>query len=307
MESPLFDAHAHVVSDDWETYPPTAKGPSQAPPERTGYSVTLESLIEMMDAHDVPRACLVQRGRLYGFDNSYLLDSVKQYPGRLHGVVMLGPQDPETPRRYRDLVERGEAGGFRLQGPGIRTLDPGWLASDQSMEVWKTCADLGTPVAVGLITQQLAYTLPLIKMIAKRFPDLSILLDHGGMPYGTGQFEFQAAKEAGEPITLPPPPNFGIDETNAIMTDVPNVSLKITEINFERLVERGVRPAHLLRRLVDGFGPDRVIWGSDVGQSTKWTYAEKTRMARDSAAFLSPDEAQRYLHDNAARFYSTNS
>ena len=57
------------------------------------------------------------------------------------------------------------------------------------------------------------------------------------------------------------------------------------------------------RRMVDVFGPDRLIWGSDIGQSMLWSYAEKTAMAREAAALLTTRERARFLHDNAARIY----
>jgi len=84
---------------------------------------------------------------------------------------------------------------------------------------------------------------------------------------------------------------------------VPNVHFKITEINFERLAAAQVRPAHLVRRMVDSFGPDRLIWGSDIGQSMLWDYAQKAAMARAAADFLTEEEARKFLHDNAARVY----
>jgi predicted TIM-barrel fold metal-dependent hydrolase len=304
MPTPLFDAHAHVIADDWEIYPPTSKNAQAPPPARTGYTVTVDSLIAMMDEHDVSAACLVQRGRLYGFDNSYIIDSAREHPGRLHPVVILDPQDPATPDRYRAMVRDDHVRGFRMQGERPWLLDPAWMCSDRALEVWQACADLGTPVTLGLFMKQLPYTLPLIKIIARRFPDLPILLDHGGMPYGMSQYEVRLASETGEEVVLPGPPNFGIEETIAIFEDVPNVHFKITEINMERLAAANVRPAHLVRRLVDGFGPDRVVWGSDVGQSTLWDYTEKTAMARSAADFLTPDEARRFLHDNAARVYA---
>jgi len=93
------------------------------------------------------------------------------------------------------------------------------------------------------------------------------------------------------------------DFTIAIFEDVPNVHFKITEINFERLDAADVRPAHIVRRMVDSFGPDRVMWGSDMGQSMRWSYAEKTAMARAATDFLTDDEARKFLRDNAARIY----
>ena len=84
---------------------------------------------------------------------------------------------------------------------------------------------------------------------------------------------------------------------------MPNVHFKITEINFERLVKASVEAAHLLRRMVDSFGPDRLVWGSDIGQSMLWDYPQKVTMAREAAAWLTAEETGKFLHDNAARLY----
>src|SRR5690606_11605170 len=82
-----------------------------------------------------------------------------------------------------------------------------------------------------------------------------------------------------------------------------NVSFKITEINMERLVKANVHACDLVRRKVDMFGPERLVWGSDVGQSMLWDYDEKVAMAFGACALLSVDEAAGFLHDNAARIY----
>jgi len=303
MAFPLFDTHAHLISDDWETYPPKPLTPDLPVPKKPDFTVTVEALLEMMDAQGVTDACLVQRGHLYGYDNSYILESAAQHPDRLHPVVILDPQDPATPDVYRDLVRDRGVAGFRMAHTRPWILDTGWVSSPASMEVWKACAELGTPMTLILFMNQLPYLLPLIKIIAQQFPDLPILLDHGGMPYGMSQYEVRLAKEAGREVVLPRAPHFGIDTTIALFEDVPNVHFKITEINMERLTVEGVRPAHIVRRMVDSFGPERLMWGSDVGQSMLWDYPEKAAMARDAAAFLTEDEARGFLHDNAARVY----
>ena len=41
MEFPLFDTHAHLISDDWERYPPLAVKPG-LPTRRTDYTVTAD-------------------------------------------------------------------------------------------------------------------------------------------------------------------------------------------------------------------------------------------------------------------------
>ncbi|PZU06126.1 amidohydrolase [Sphingomonas sp.] len=303
MALPLFDTHAHLIADDWTRYPARPLAPNLPTPTPPDYSVTGDALIAMMDEQDVKSACLVQRGHVYGFDNSYIIDSARRYPGRLHPVVILDPQDPATPQIYRDMVRDDGVRGFRMAQSRPHLLDTAWISSPAAMDVWKACADLGTPVTLIVFMNHLSFTLPLIKIIAGMFPDLPILLDHGAMPFGMTQFEVGIAKAEGRPIVMPRPPHFGIDGTIGIFEDVRNVHFKITEINMERLAAENIRSAHIVRRLVDGFGPDRVMWGSDIGQSMLWSYAEKTAMARAATDFLTETEAHNLLHDNAARVY----
>ena len=82
------------------------------------------------------------------------------------------------------------------------------MSSPAAMEVWKACADLGTPMTIIFYQKQLSYNLPLLKIIARQFPDLPILVDHGGMPYGMTQVEVAYAKDDGDDIVMPPPPDF---------------------------------------------------------------------------------------------------
>jgi L-fuconolactonase len=304
MTYPLFDTHAHLISDDWETYQTRGLRPDDPAPARPNFTVTVDDLIAMMNAQNVERACLVQRGQIYGYDNSYIIDSARKYPGRLHPVVILNADDPATPGIYRNMVRSDNVRGFRMAQFRPDHLDTGWLCSPEAMDVWKACADLGTPLTAILFMNQLPFLLPLIKMIAKMFPELPILLDHGAMPFGMTQFEVALARAEERDVVMPRPPHFGIDETIEIFADVPNIYFKITEINFERLAAEDVRPARIVRRMIDSFGPDRLIWGSDVGQSMHWDYGEKAAMARAAADFLTDVESRKFLHDNAARVYA---
>jgi predicted TIM-barrel fold metal-dependent hydrolase len=303
MPDKLLDTHAHLIADDWRKYPAKPFTPDLPTPERPSFTVTAEDLLRLMDAHGVEHACLVQRGHIYGYDNGYILDSARRHPDRFHPVVILDAQDPASPGRYRDLVGNHGVAGFRMANSRPWILDTAWMSSPTAMEIWKACADLGTPMTLIVFDNQLSYVLPLIKVIARQFPDLPIILDHGAMPYGISQYEVALREQAGKSVVMPPPPHYGIDRTIAIFEDVPNVHFKITEINMERLVKSGVPSADLVRRMVDGFGPDRLVWGSDVGQSMLWSYPEKVAMAREAAARLTPEEKTNFLYGNAARIY----
>lgn len=304
MSVKLLDTHAHLIASDWTRYPAKPFTPDLPVPDRPSFTVTAEDLLQLMDTHGVEHACLVQRGHVYGYDNSYILDSARQYPDRLHSIVILDTQDPATADTYRRIVREDGVAGFRMANSRPWILDTAWMSSPTAMEVWKACADLGTPMTLIVFDTQLSYVLPLIKLIARKFPDLQIILDHGAMPYGMSQYEVALREQAGETLVMPPAPGYGIDETIAIFAEQPNVHFKVTEINMERLVKANVPASALVRRMVDVFGPDRLVWGSDVGQSMLWDYPTKVAMALEATAELTPEEAASFLHDNAARIYN---
>jgi L-fuconolactonase len=305
MDLPLFDTHAHLISDAWDRYPPQALRPG-LPTRRTDYTVTARDLIDLMDQHGVPTACAVQRLHVYGYDNSYILDAAKNFPGRLLPVVMLDTQDPATPERFTAMVKEQGVRGFRMANSRPSHLDTAWMSSPTAMQVWQACADLNVPLTLIIFHNQLGYVLPLLHVIAKMYPQLPIVVDHLGTPYGRTQVELGWARDAGiAEIPLPPPPDFGIEETIGIFEDTPNVHFKLTEVNFENLHGSAIAPARLVRRMVDRFGPERLLWGSDVGQSLRWQFSEKAVMARDAGSLLGAAERALFLHDNAARLYGS--
>jgi predicted TIM-barrel fold metal-dependent hydrolase len=299
----LFDTHAHLISDDWETYPPRPLAPGLPVPRRTDYTVTAEALIDMMDRHQVATACVVQRGHLYGHDNGYVIEAGRRFPGRLLPVVILDVQDPATPGLLTDMAGTRGVRGLRLANTRPAQLDTAWMASPAALQVWTTCADLALPVAIIFFKNQLRWALPLLHYISGMYPALPILIDHMGIPWGASLPELAWAREAGIETPMPPAPDFGIDSTIRVLEDRPNVHFKFTEINVERMQEGGVDPAQVVRRMADTFGAERLLWGSDVGQSLKWPFADRVAHAHAAATLLDDNERRLFLHDSAARIY----
>jgi predicted TIM-barrel fold metal-dependent hydrolase len=303
--TPLFDTHAHLISDDWDSYPPRPLRPGLPVPPRPSYTVTADALIALMDAHDVPTSCVVQRGHLYGYDNSYVIDSARLHPGRLLPVVILDTQDHATPDLFRRMVREDGVRGFRMAAARPYHWDTAWMNAPEAMDVWRACADHNVPMTLIVFQDHLPYVLPALKVIVRLFPDLPILIDHVGTPfYSASNFEIGIAAAEGRKFDPPPPPDYGIEQTVGIFGDCPNIYFKLTEINFERLAEIGHEPAPMVRRLADRFGAERLVWGSDVGQSVRWPYDQKVAMARSAAELLSVDERALFLNGNAARIYA---
>jgi predicted TIM-barrel fold metal-dependent hydrolase len=95
-------------------------------------------------------------------------------------------------------------------------------------------------------------------------------------------------------------PNYGIGPAFEGVAQCPNVSVKWTSINMDCSREFGADPAKVLRRAVDFFGADKVMWGSDIGTSSG-TYKEMVARAYDAAKLLTDAERRKVLHDTGRR------
>ena len=83
----------------------------------------------------------------------------------------------------------------------------------------------------------------------------------------------------------------------------PNVSFKFTGINLDCLAADGLDPAEHLRLVADQLGVDRLVIGSDIGQ-TRGPYSRIVDGLREATRLLDDAERAAVLHDNAARIYS---
>lgn len=296
----LFDTHAHVLSADLERYPySTLRGGAKAPVSPVVF--TVEDLVQELSSAGVDHACIVQRATLYGYDNSYALDAVEAYPERFVPIVVLDAQDTSSPKMLERLAATRPLGGLRIVAPGLTEKDTAWLDSDEALGLWRTAADLALPVTVILYRMNNEAGLSALLKIAEQFRDLSILIDHVGVPHGsTPEMKWSASQ--GIDYVIPPPPDFGITESVAKFGDLEHVHFKVTDINFDRLEDEKFDSAAFVRVLVDRFGSSRVLWGSDVGQSPS-PYSEKIERLHASTALLNERERKDFCGSTAFRLY----
>jgi L-fuconolactonase len=298
----LFDTHAHVLSADLARYPySTLRGGAKPPVSPVVFPV--EELVRALDAQDVRHACVVQRATLYGYDNRYALDAAAAYPDRLAPIVVLDAEDPASPQTLRGLASTHRLGGLRLVAPQLTEHDTAWLDGDEALGLWRAAADLGLPVTVILYRRNNEAGRAALLRLARRFRDVTLLIDHVGVPHAsTPETKFAASQ--GIQYVIPPPPDFGITECLAEFTDLDHVHFKVTDINFDRLHDAGFDAGAFVRRLVDRFGARRLLWGSDVGQSPA-PYAEKVERLRAAAAALTITEREAFFAGTALRLYAS--
>jgi len=300
----LYDSHAHLVSDDLVRYPrnpfrlePSSDGkPAIRPPFGPGTlgipggmhgprpvneKPTAEQMAKWMAEENVVGMAAVQKGMIYGTDNNYIVDAAGLYPDRMRAVIILDPAAAETPAMMRDLARRG-AVSVRFFPVNVEDK-AAWLTSPAALTVWSLADELGMVIDLEAPPYDADLLIPTVETMADRFPGLSIVLDHIFMPKVTE-------------------PDFGIDARYDGFAARANIFVKFTSLNMDYIREQGVSPTAVLRRAVDVFGADAVMWGSDIGTSSG-TYKEMVERAIASTALLDDDERRKVLHDTGRRVF----
>ncbi|MFI7450178.1 amidohydrolase family protein [Nonomuraea sp. NPDC049714] len=281
----MIDAHAHLVTDD-PAYPFNPPGGTVSEAVRND-PMTAERLLAALREHGLSGAVAVQRAHVYGYDNSYVVDSASRHPGRLAAMCVLDAQAPDAAESVRHWAERG-AVAVRLTSPGGNqhggTPGTDWFAGAEARQVWRQASELGLSMCLHIYRWNRDESLRALAAVTREFPGTPVVLDH------------IASVETDRAAPYP-----GADGLLAL-ADLPQVLVKVTTLNFARIIAAGAKPSVVVEWLVSRFGAERVLWGSDVTQ-TPGAYADMVRIARESVSGLSDRDAAQVLGGTAAALY----
>jgi predicted TIM-barrel fold metal-dependent hydrolase len=267
----IVDTHTHVVSSDEARYPlqciaTRADDPSSWPLHAR---VTAEELATEMLASGVERACLVQGWAAYQFDNRYTLAAAEADAAHFVSVCALDTQDPQAPSQLEAMTARPRLRGIRLVSGFMQTGDS--LDSAGAQAVWDAADRLGLVVVAFTFADQLE---PFVSA-ARIHGQHPVVLDHCAFVDVVKDFERLA------PIAR-----------------LENVYLKVST----RILSQG-EPARIVRQLVNRFGAERLMWGSDYPASHERSYREWVELARAATEGLSEGEAERFLSGTALELW----
>ncbi|SIR76625.1 Predicted metal-dependent hydrolase, TIM-barrel fold [Pseudacidovorax sp. RU35E] len=229
-------------------------------------------------------AVAVQKRLIYGYDNSYILDSCRLYPDTFASLVILDAEDPATPGLLRMWTANNQLAGVRLFGYRQPDGSTPWLNSPEALRTWQAAQELGLVVDLEVICQNGgAVVIPMLLDLVERFPDVPVVLDHLLEPRVADQdFGFAAGYER--------------------LAAHPRIFYKFTSINLDILRESGVDAAAFLRRAVDLFGARQLMWGSDIGTSSG-TYKDMVARAVAATSHLDDGERATLLNETGRRVF----
>lgn len=261
---PVIDVQVHCYERNHPGRP--WAGVLHGPPEVTG-----DDMVAAMDSVGVDGAILVSPYAMYRFDGSYAVEVRKAHPGRFAIVKPVDTKDPAVGEVIADWARIDGAVGIRIMMNADVSPDP---ADPGIARVLEGSAKHGLPVNLlcwGRLDQ--------VEGMAARHPDTSIIIDHIGMPQ----------------TYVPPPPDnpWGAMPKLLALARYPNVSVKVSgggtlarkPFPYEDIWDP-------IRRIIDTFGIDRCMWGTDWTRTISFlTYAQATDAFRVTDRLSDSDRA----------------
>lgn len=286
----MIDTHTHVWGPDTEDYPWQAP---ILPPAWDG-PYTYDSLLADMDRVGVEHAVLVTTP-LYGRGpdaNAYANAAIDAHPDRFSAVALVEyfPAEPESAREsVQRAVTRSGTIGIRMHAALAYANTPSevdrfgaWITDDRLTPVWEEAAAQETTVFVFPKAQQLG----MVEQLARRHPDVEIVVDHMAWPDETTRAD--------------EPPWTRFEQ----LAEYDNVGVKLSSLPRSS-VEPWPYPDLFgyVRRLVDWFGPERCMLGSDYPWMRSWATYEECLSWVETVPNLSERDQEYLTHRTFERRY----
>lgn len=191
------------------------------------------------------------------------------HPERFSYLMRINPLDPDPEPWLRILQISPNFRAIRTGcGPGD-SVESRALESGDFDRLFQAAMKLGIPVFVTCPSR-----VPFLVSYAKRFGDLQFIIDHCGAEFGgpAGKRSIENALEAAK---------------------CPNIALKWAHAPYffstEPFPFKDLEPT--LKRALDVYGPERILWASDYTVSRdRHTWAESLFAIRESSALSQSDK-----------------
>lgn len=167
----IIDTHLEV----WTLDPRFPFHHPERPNLKVDMAAPIENEVEEMRAFGLKYAVLINP-RYYGWDNSYIADSLHRYPKLFVAHGLIDPLDPKVVERLRYwVVEQGFQG---MRFSPLYHPQSTWLNSKEHYPLWREAEKLRAVFNFYI----LPYQMPMLEDMAGRFPGVKIVVDHLGKP-----------------------------------------------------------------------------------------------------------------------------
>jgi predicted TIM-barrel fold metal-dependent hydrolase len=278
---PWVDAHSHIWPPDVDQFP---LAPGKTRKDLDPPSFTDDELMALARPEGVGRVVLIQHSVYHLWDNSYLLDAVRRHPKAFRVQGMVDDHQPNPGAAMKKLLPQGVT-GFRIT-PFVRDRDeqPRWLDTPGMAEMWATGARTGQAMCLLINPSDL----PATDAMCAKHPDTPVVIDHFARVGADGEVR---------------------DADVAALCKL--ARHKHTHVKVSAFYALGKkRPPHdelvpMIRRLLDSYGPKRLMWASDAPYQVQGvnTYKASISLVRDRLDFLSKADREWLLAKTAEKVF----
>ena len=267
------DAHVHVWTSDTKKYPlaPGYRREQMQPP-----NFPPEELLSHARPCGVSRIVLIQMS-YYGYDNAYMLDTMRRFPGVFSGVAVI--DETARPRDVMRRLAKQGVRGFRISPKGS-PLDR-WLGTPGMAAMWR-CGSEENLSMCCLIDPD---AVPAVDRMCEKFPETPVVIDH---------------------IARIKADSKSRDEEVKALCNLARHKLTTVKISaFYALSKIYLDLAPVIRRLLEAYGPERLMWATDCPFQVQdgHTYLDSIALIRDRLDFLSDSDRQWLLRKTAERVF----
>ncbi len=277
-KSGWIDAHVHVWTPDVERYPIDTRRFSVD--DMVPASFTPQQLMAECQPAGVERVVLIQMS-FYTTDNSYMLDVIKKYPGVFSGVGIVDHHAADLPTQIKALSAAGVR-GFRISRRGEDIKN--WLNDAGMAKLWEIAGRSGLSICPLINPADFA----VIDQLCVKYPETRVVIDHFGRVGITGEIV---------PAQL-----------NSLCQLARHRNVHVKTSAFYALGKKQKPYKDLLpmlRRVVDSFSPQRLMWASDCPYQVqgKHDYQSSIDLVAEHLNPLSKADRQSILRDTAEKVF----
>jgi L-fuconolactonase len=233
----IIEWNAHMFSADTARFPfhPEAV---YTPGAKTLEADPLAIYLERMAQEGIDRAVLVHP-EPYGDDHRLVLDCLERERDRFKGTSLFYPKDPQAPTKLAALVlQEPKIVSTRFHAHRGKESYLDTFADAGVRALWEKALDLNLVVELHIGPD---YGFQVVELM-RHYPQTRVVIDHLAEPYWGDAVEFSHV---------------------LAMADFDQVYMKLSGLNhFATDAPYYPSAKPFTRRVIEAFGPQRVIWGS---------------------------------------------
>ena len=270
------DAHVHVWTPDVAHYP--IDRAFQISDMQPG-SFTPEELFANCKPVGVERIVLIQMS-FYGLDHRFMFHAMRSHPGVFSAVGLIDYRAANVIEQADRLASAGVR-GFRLHSHGDAKE---WVDDLGMAKLWKHAGESRLAIC-PLINPE---DIPHIESLCAKFPETTVVVDHFARIGVSGSIDKAQLESLCRLAKFPQT----YVKTSAFY------ALGKKQSPYDDL-------APMIRRVLDAFGPERMMWASDCPYQVQGnhTYEASIALIRDRLEFLSDVDKKWILRRTAEKVF----